>query len=116
MKEFDYRLLVNKHYLVSRHIDVENLNQTDLDNLLLNLIQQIGVDKVDIADSLKEIHIQYDASKRQLEDFETILNKYPCKLSSGWRKKIRRDWYCFMDENIYKNALQEPTHLNEINL
>lgn len=116
MIDNDYRLLVNKHYLVTRKLKVENLHKREKETILREINSLIGVDKVAFSDNLGDIQIQYDASKRQLSDFETVLKKYNCNFSKTKMNIIKYGWYRFVDSNIYGNALQEPIHLNELNM
>ncbi len=112
----DHHLLNKKHYIVTRHIKLASFNSHKKEQILSTVRQLIGVDSVTISDKNDCLTLQYDASKRQLSDFECVLSKYQCRFSTSKVDTFKLGWYRFVDNNIYNNALQDPTHINELNI
>lgn len=116
MERDDHHLLNKKHYLVTRHIKLDTFDSTNKEKVLSDIRHLIGVDSVTISPSHDCLTLHYDASKRQLTDFESVLTRYHCQLSNRKVDEFKRGWYRFIDNNIYNNALQDPTHINQLNI
>lgn len=68
----------------------------------------MDVDAVSINASKSLSNVDYDASKRQLDEIEEIVRKYQCDIShDGWTH-FKEGYYKFVDQNVKDNGCHEP--------
>ncbi len=99
---------VDENYLMIRHLRLEGLTEENRLGITEEICQLIGVDAVSITESENILNVAYDASTRNIDEMEAIVEKHGCAIAHGWWTHFKEGWYRFTDQNVQDNAHHDP--------
>lgn len=112
MKDTNHKPGIHENYLVSRHLNIEGLDPSLIDPLVVQLSELAEVDAVSITRSGNKtlLNIAYDASLRPkpLDDIRQALAAMGVSIAAGWWTHFKQRYYEFTDQNVYDNARHQP--------
>lgn len=105
----EHREGVNPAFLARHTLSLTGLNSADAGNLLADIDELPGVDRVRLKGREQTLKVAYDASRLNIDGVIAILEKYGASVKDSWWSRTRLGWQRQTDENIRDNARHEAT-------
>lgn len=103
-----HKLGVDANYLATRHLILTGPLDEKGALIVAKIEPLIGVNSVSFNVDTGALDVDYDASKRQLDDIVDVVKQHGCGLSDGRWQRLKRGWYRYFDQNVKENAAQKP--------
>ncbi|MBV1928343.1 MAG: cation transporter [Gammaproteobacteria bacterium] len=107
-KQEEHRLGVSEVNLVVRHLRLEPLEQTRLQEAVAEIDKIYGLDAISFDERTHVLNLAYDASRICLDGIEDQLKQYDVEVSHDWWTRFKESYYKFVDQNVKDNASHEP--------
>lgn len=108
MSKKQHKAGVDEAFLVKRHLKLEGEGDVPWEQIEQELDQLVGIDEVRLLKDEYTITIAYDASYRDLEDIEKILDAHFIHTAEDWWTRTKKSWYEFTEDNIKANIKHKP--------
>lgn len=108
MSNSQHRLGVSEVNLVVRHLQLDNITETNKDLLLAEIDAIYGIDNVSFNDKAAVLNIAYDASRCNLDGIEEVIRQHGADVANDWWTHFKESYYKYVDQNVKDNAAHEP--------
>lgn len=107
-KTANHRLGVSEVNLVVRHLKLEPLKQTKLQEAIAEIDKIYGLDAISFDEKSHVLNLAYDASRICLDGIEEVLKQHDVEVGHDWWTHFKEGYYKFVDQNVKDNASHEP--------
>ena len=107
MSNLDHRVGVKEVNLVVRHLKLDVVDGQDIDTVVSDIDQIMGLDGVSYDPQSHVLNIAYDATKVCIDCIEDVLKKHQVVISHDWWTHFKEGYYRFVDQNIKENDKRE---------
>ena len=108
MTDFDHRVGVRESSLVVRNLRLSKVTDENIDELIEDIDQMVGLEEVSFNRKEQTIHLAYDAVNLNLDGIEGVIREHGVDIHNDWWTNTKEGYYKFVDQNVKDNAEHTP--------
>ncbi len=110
----EHRAGVNPGFLTRHTLSLTGLNSNSINELVAEIDELPGVDRVWLNERKQTLKIAYDASHHNIDEMIAIVDKHGTAIKDNWWSRTKLGWQRQTDENIKDNAKHETHCCNKM--